>query len=94
MQKKFEKFKARRKRIKKAAGLGIKYSTLNNNEPEENITHKTKPKRSKSEGKTKAKKQKLMQQTDSVCLANSPVIKSTNQMMNLDLRPLVVEIFD
>ena len=88
MKRKFEKFKARRRRKGKEGGLGTKYSTL---EAEETKTHKSKLKRPKHEA-DKPKVKKLKQTADSVCIVNSSVTQLTNEMM--DLRPLIVEIFD
>lgn len=87
MKRKFEKFKARRRRKGKEGGLGAKYSTLENGETK---THRDKLKRPKhEEGKLKVKKFK--QTADNVYTVNSSVMKSTNEM---DLRPLIVEVFD
>ena len=91
MQRKFEKFKARRKRKAEEAGLGMKYSSLNNSESKECKTYKAKLKRLKSVTKTKPKRQK---HKDTVYSVNSSLINPTDQMKNLDLRPLVIEIFD
>lgn len=90
MKRKFEKFKDRRKRKAKEARL--KYVSLNNLKSEECKAHKIKPKRLKSDGKTKPLKHRQTEQKETVCSDDSSVIKSTNQMM--DLRPLVIEIFD
>ena len=92
MRQKFEKLiKAKRKRKAKQTGLGIKYSSLNDIESKEIETNKTKLKRLKSPTKMKPKKQK---HGDSICLVNNTAISPTDQMKNLDLRPLVIEIFD
>ena len=92
MQRKFEKFKAQRKRKTKEAGLGIKYSSLNSLESKECKTHKAKLKRLKSVTKTKPKR---YEHKDSVLYSgNSSVINPTDQMKNVDLRPLIIEIFD
>lgn len=89
MLRKFEKFKARRKRKGKEGGLGTKYITFNNVETGESKTYKNKLKRPKhEEGKPKVKKHR--QTTDN--LVNNVTMKSTNQMM--DLRPLIVEVLD
>ena len=88
MQRKFEKFKARQKRKAKEAGLGIKYSSL---ESKECKTQETKLKRLKSVTKTKPKRHR---HEDSAYTVSSSLINQTDQMKNLDLRPLIIEIFD
>ena len=91
MQRKFEKFRARQKRKAKEARVGIKYSSLNNSESK---TYKAGLKRLKSVTKIKSKEHK--KHRDSTYSVNSPanMINPTNEMRNLDFRPLVIEIFD
>ena len=97
MRRKFERYKAkwrRRKAIKR-----IKYSSLNNEESEEvsNKTYKKKLKRSTPQGETQAMNYDYAEQErvrPSYSSVDSSTITSTSQMNDLDLRPLVIEIFD
>ena len=89
MQRKFEKFKARRKRKAKEAGVGIKYSSLKHSESK---TYKAGLKRLKSIAKTKPKEHKKHRDSTHSVNSSEIIINPTNQMRNLDFRPLVIEI--